>query len=207
MQVWELVRRANVKLSWVMILLQLMCCVYTSTAAEHQPDAVVRKLYSQVVSRHPLGIPKGSDRRAIWPFLSKQLTQKLEAAQACEADYTRQHAGGDGKPEFGWLESGLFSGENEEALPVKAVIERTKPQQDGSFQVYVKLEYRNSESPDPANTFHWQIAAKVISEGGRFVVDDVLQFKDDSTQVESRLSNSFAGCQGSRWIGQQAKAK
>jgi hypothetical protein len=195
-----------VKLSWVMIISQLMCCVCVSIAAERQPDAVVRKLYSQVVARHPLGIPKGSDRRAIWPLLSKHLARTLDTAQACEADYTRQHAGDDGKPEFGWLESGLFSGGNEEALPVEAVIERTEPQNDGSFQVYVKLEYRNAGSSDPANAFHWQIAAKVIFEGGRFVVDDILKFKDDSTQVESRLSNSFIGCEGSRWVGQQVKA-
>ena len=191
------------KLSWTMILLQVACCVCASTASERQPDRVVRKLYAQVVARHPLGIPKGPDRAAIWPLLSKQLTRKLEAAQACEADYVRQHAGHDGKPEFGWLESGLFSGGNEEALPARAVVERAEPQKDGSFQVYVKLTYRDTESRHPANMFHWEIAAKVVSEDGRFVVDDVLLFKDDSTEVKSRLSDSFVGCDGSRWTGQQ----
>src|SRR5215469_11545250 len=186
-----------------MILLQVACCVCASTASERQPDRVVRKLYAQVVARHPLGIPKGPDRAAIWPLLSKQLTRKLEAAQACEADYVRQHAGHDGKPEFGWLESGLFSGGNEEALPARAVVERAEPQKDGSFQVYVKLTYRDTESRHPANMFHWEIAAKVVSEDGRFVVDDVLLFKDDSTEVKSCLSDSFVGCDGSRWTGQQ----
>lgn len=193
------------KLSYLMILVQLFGYVSSSAAAERQPDAVVRKLYHRVVARHPLGIPKGPDKVAIWPLLSKQLAQSLETAQACESDYVRQHVAGDGKPEFRWLEIGLFSGGNEKALPAEAVVERTEPQKDGSFHVYVKLTYKNSGSPDPANTFHWTIAAKVISEDRRFVVDDILLFKDDSTQVESRLSNSFIGCQGSRWIGQEAR--
>ena len=192
------------KLSWMLILLQVACCACASTAAERQPDAVVRKLYAQVVARHPLGIPKGPDRAAIWPFLSKQLKQRLEAAQACEADYMRQHSGNNGKPEFRWLENGIFSGGNEQALPAKAVIERAEAQMDGSFQVYVKLTYRDRESRDPSNIFRWEIAAKVVSEDGRFVVDDVLLFKDDSTEVKSRLSGLFVGCDGSRWTGLQA---
>lgn len=195
------------KLSWMMILVQLVGCVCTSTASERQPDAVVRKLYDQVIARHPLGIPKGLDRAAIWPLLGKQLTQRLETAQACESDYIRQHANKDSKPEFRWLESGLFSGSNEEALPAEAVVERTDQQQDGSFQVYVRLAYKGDGSADPANTFHWETAVNVISEGGQFVVNDIFLFKDDSTEVRSRLSDSFVGCAGSRWIGQKAKAK
>jgi hypothetical protein len=190
----------------MMILLQVILCVSIGIAAERHPDVVVRQLYAQIVARHPLGIPKGADRTAIWPFLSKHLKQRLEAARACEADYIRQHSVDHGKPAFGWLESGLFSGDNEEALPEKAVIERTEQRNDGSFQVYVRLTYKESSKahhrpPDPAGTFSWNVAVNVILEDRRFVIDDVLLFKDDSPNVRSRLSDAFVGCEGSRWIG------
>jgi hypothetical protein len=195
-----------VKFYCLFVFLPLVSQASSNPGADHQPDAVVRKLYHEVVARQPLGIPAGTDKAVIWPLLSKGLIRRLEAARACQADYVRQHKGDDGKPEYGWLESGLFSGENEEALPADAVVERTDPQQDGSFRAYVRLTYGESfkthgRSPDPANTFSWSVAASVISEGGKFVIDDVLLFKGDSTDIKSRLSDSFPGCEGSRWIG------
>lgn len=197
----------KLKLCYLMILVQLLGYVSTAGAAAPQPDAVVRKLYRQVVARRPLGIPRGGDKAAIWPLLSKGLVRRFEVAQACENDYVRQHAGQDGKPEFAWLELGLFSGANEEAIPAAAVVKRTEPQDHGSFRVYVRLTYKESfetygRPPDPANVFHWQVAAIVIPEGGRFVVDDILLFKEDSMEIESRLSNTLTlGCDGPRWVG------
>jgi hypothetical protein len=194
----------------LIVLLLLVSFVFPNAPVDPSPDAVVRELYKQVVARRPLGIPKGADKEAIWPFLSRGLIQRLDTAQACENDYFRQHTDKDSKPGFDWLETDLFSGANEKAIPSEAVVERTKPQKDGSFHVYLRLTYRESyetygRPPDPANTFNWHAAAVVISEGGRFVVDDVLLFKDDSTKIESRLSDSFSGCDGARWIGVAAK--
>jgi hypothetical protein len=169
-------------------------------------DSVVRELYQQVVARKPLGIPKSADKETIWPFLSKGLKQRLDAAQACEDDYFRQHTDKDSKPGFDWLEASLFSGANERGIPATAVLERTEREKDGSSRVYVRLTYKESfetygRPPDPANTFHWHVAAATISEGGRFVVDDVLLFEDDSMKIASRLADSFPGCEGSRWVG------
>ncbi|MBZ5523623.1 MAG: hypothetical protein LAP21_15420 [Acidobacteriia bacterium] len=196
------------KLCYLMALLPLISYASPSVAAEQQPDAVVRNLYREIVARRPLGIPKGADKKAIWPFLSMGFIRTIETAQACEDDYIRQHLNDTSKPEFGWLENGLFSGENEQAIPAEAVVERMEPQKHGSFKVYVRLTYKETyktsrRPPDPEHTFSWNIAVKVISEGGRFVVDDVLRLKEDSTKVESRLSRSFKGCRGSRWIGRR----
>ena|SRR5216684_5030790 len=200
--------KTDMKLSCLMALLYLGICICASAADVRKPDAVVRKLYDQVVARRPLGVPKGLNKDAIWPFLSKRLIRRLETAQACEADYYRQHVGDDGKPRFGWLESGLFSGENEMASPVEAVVENMKPQKDGSFHVYVKLRFKDGESPDSALSSPWYVATRVITERGRFVVDDILLFEKDSTEVESRrLSGAFTECDGSHWIGRDAVDK
>jgi hypothetical protein len=190
----------------LIILLMLASCLFPVGIAAPSPDSVVRELYRQVVTRRPLGIPKGADKAAIDPFLSKELIQKLDAAQACQDDYFRQHADKDSKPAFGWLETGLFSGANEKAIPSAAVVERTEPEKDGSFLVHMRLTYKEStetygKTPDPTNTFHWSVAAVVISERGRFVIDDILLLKDNSTKIDSRLSSSFSGCDGPRWVG------
>jgi hypothetical protein len=168
-------------------------------------DTVVGQLYSYVVAHHPIGIPV-ADRAALWPLLSKRLVQKLETARACEDDYRRQHAGDDGKPAFGWLETGLFSGSDERALPSEVSVERSESKSNGTVLVYVRFTYRETSdtygrSPNPATVVHWRGAAVVTREGGYFVVDDVLLFKRHATTVESRLSRTFVGCSGRRWVG------
>jgi hypothetical protein len=196
----------------LIVLLQLVSFVFPNAQAEHSPDSVVQELYQRVVARKPLGIPKGADKETLWPFLSKTLVQNLDAAQTCENDYLRQHAGQDGKPAFEWLETGLFSGANEKGIPASAAVERTKAQNDSTFRVYVRLTHKQSfetygKPPDPAHTFDWHVAAVVKSEGGRFVVDDVLLFEDDSTKIASRLADSFPGCDGPRWMGDKMKSR
>jgi hypothetical protein len=196
----------------LIVVLSLLNFVFSNARAEHSPDAVVRQLYQQVVARRPIGIPKGADRAALWPFLSKRLVQKLDAAQSCENDYRRQHAGEDGKPAFDWLEFGLFSGANERGIPASAAVARTEPQKDSTFRVYVRLTYKESiethgKPHDPARAFDWHVAAVVKSEGGRFVVDDVLLFEDNSEKIASRLFNSFSGCDGARWNGDSQKGR
>jgi hypothetical protein len=190
----------------LIVLLQLVSFTFPNAPIEQRPDSVVRELYQQVVARRPLGVPKGGDKVALWPFFSKGLIQKLDAAQSCEDDYLRQRPDKNGKPAFGWLETGLFSGSEERAIPAAASVERTEPMKDGTFRVYMRLTYKESfetygKPPDPTHTFNWHVAAVVILEEGRFVVNDALLFKDDSTRVASRLTDSFAGCDGPRWVG------
>jgi hypothetical protein len=194
--------------STVPLLLLVAFFVSPSAGEVHSPDYVVRNLYQQIILRKPLGIPKGADKAAIWPFLSKRLINELDAAQSCEDDYFRLHTDKHEKPVFAWLEMDLFSGANEEAIPSAAVVDRTAPQKYGAFRVFVRLTYRETyetygKPPDPANTFDWQIAAVVISEDGQFRVDDVLFFNDNSTKIESRLTDLFHECHGSRWVGEK----
>lgn len=161
------------------------------------PESVVQSLYREVVARHPIGIPKKTNMKVIAPYLSKGLIRRIDLAIGCEDDYYRQHQTPDEKPEFAWLELGLFTGGDEKALPRAFRIERTQPEKDGFFYVYLRLTYGMPESP-----LTWHVAAIVVREDGRFVIDDVIYLKDKTRDIESRLSQTLtSGCDGSRWIG------
>lgn len=173
----------------------------------HRVRAVVQALYKQVITRHPIGLPTGPDKLAIRRFLSRNLIYKFEAARACETDLSRRHSGGAGKPPIPWLETGLFSGEAEEALPAAAVITDVVHQADGSFLATVRLTYKESfetygRPPNPKNTFHWQVGVVVVSEGKDFKVDDVVFYKEGSSENEWRLSQKLSKrCSNGRWVG------
>jgi len=163
-----------------------------------QPEEVVRRLYHEVVARHPLGIPHGEDRKRIVPYLSQTLISRLDTAKACEKDYFRLHQDPDSKPPFDWLEFGLFSGAWEQAQPGGFRIDKAQPEQDGFFRVYLMLRY--ADDPPP---FHWwRVAVFVARENGHFVVDDIIYLKDEISDSESRISQILTrGCDGSRWVG------
>ena len=166
----------------------------------------VRKMYDEIVAHHPIGIPADSEMATIRPFLSKRLAEQLQTARVCQDDYMRQLATADRSPIPGWLKSGLFSGEDRHALPIDALVERKEKQNDGSFLVHVDLEYDYIDLGDGRRAFYgnhyWRAAARVISEKGQFVVDDVRVFDGSSADGHSRLlSDSFAGCDGSHWTG------
>jgi len=168
--------------------------------------AGVRKLYEEIVADHPIGIPAGTVKMTILPLLSKRLAGQLQTAQACQEDYFRQHPTAGSAPQPSWLKTGIFSGDADRARPTNSFAYSTGPRKDGSFLVYVDLRY----APDDRN---WEAAARVIAEDGRFVVDDVRIFDSDSIYGPSYhlpgpadgpshlLSDSFTGCDGSRWAG------
>jgi len=167
---------------------------------------VTRNLYDAVVAGHPLGIPVGQDRVTIGPLLSKNLREQLENGRACQADYLRQHPGPAKVTKPAWFNAGLFSGEGELALPGAELVDHKERQKDGSFLVLVWLSRENSTASDSATPVSrwrtWHVSALVKSENGRFVVDDVRLFGDDSLDGPSRLlSDQFGGCEGPRWVG------
>lgn len=180
-----------------------------ATTAGGEETAVVERLYAYVVSQHPLGIPPETDQRTLEPLLTKRLLSVLEAGRLCEADYFRKHQGGDGKPEFLWLELGLFSGRTEMAIPAEYRIVRSERSSSGAWRVIVKLTYRDTPAtyccrpPDPKNTFSWQVVVLLRAEVGRVVVDDVIHRNEASAPGNWRLSETFAECRGSVWIGEK----
>jgi hypothetical protein len=60
----------------------------------------------------------------------------------------------------------------------------------------------------------WGVAARVVVEDSRFVVDDIRIFESNSTDPRRSsvgpshlLSESFAGCDGTRWAGLATTSK
>lgn len=171
------------------------------------PAAVVKKLYLEVIARRPLGVPKGEDKTAIWPLLSPRLRSQLTTAQACENDYFRQYPPGDEKPDFPWLEQGLFSGWVEQAVVHEADVVRTESHPDGRFRVSLRFTYRDElayKRPyPPGPPFYWYGIAEVVNVRDRFLVDDVVIFDDAPPKVLFRLSEAFSGCEGGLWVGSE----
>jgi hypothetical protein len=182
-------------LATTFVLLQLATEPVRSVAQEPQPADVVQQLYREVVDRHPWGVPNGADKAAIWPLLSKRLTAAFETRNACDRDWKRRHRNDNppAKPP-GFNEDGLFSGSNERGYISGAKIGSTKAQADGSYLVHVHVwSYLGT-----SKIYRWQVAARVTSEDGKFVVDDILGFKgafdyDKSVYMSRMLS---IGCKG-----------
>jgi hypothetical protein len=175
----------------------------------------VQKLYSEIVALHPIGIPTGAEMTAIRPFLSKRLAEQIQTAQACQEDYFGQlHTKGNAMGPA-WQKWGIFSGDDKRALPTYSIVDRKEPQKDGSFMVFAFIEYDHTNlghKPRPASGYppdqEWRVAAKVVAEDGRYVVDDVRIFDGLSTDGPSHLlSDLFAGCDGSHWIGKAPTKK
>jgi hypothetical protein len=101
----------------------------------------------------------------------------------------------------GFYEDGLFSGSNERGDVNGAAVGSTKMQTDGSYLVYVKLwSYFDGGVPSlrTGKIYRWRVAARVTSEGGRFLVDDILGFKgvfdyDKSVYMSRMLTSGCAG--------------
>lgn len=166
---------------------------------------VVGELYEQIIARHPIGAPEGKNMAAIRPLLSVRLAGELEAARKCEAEYLRDASGTiEHKEKPVWLKSDVFSGGDNRVAPTSAWPVREGQQKDGSFLVLVDLFGQTIDlgnglkggAYSPTGT--WHVHVKVVSEGGRFVVDDVRLFDGNDTDGPSHLlSESLAGCSSS----------
>lgn len=173
-------------------------------AQQQQPTEVVKKLYREVVAQHPMGVPQGAARKAIWPLLSDRLIRSFETRDACDLDWDRRHRNANPSLKApGFYEDGLFSGSNEQGYVNGAIVGSAKVQGDGSYLVTVNLwsYFDGGEvSLRTGKIYRWRVAARVTSERNRFVVDDILGFKGvfdhDKAVYMSKLLT--LGCKGTR---------
>jgi hypothetical protein len=189
----------------------LLAFLLAGPSSPSSPTSVAQDFYAQIVKHHPTDIPTGYVKRAIWPLLSSRLASGLEALQACEDDYFRRYGtilkAEQLKPTIGWLEYGLFSGGNEEALPAEVKVARVEPRSEGAMQVDLEFTYRDTfetygRPPDDSNTFRWKGRLLVAREGGRYVIDDYVPI-DEKGEPQTPLSRQFPECKRGRWVGTQ----
>jgi hypothetical protein len=164
----------------------------------NQAELPVRRLYQQLVSRPIGGIPTIERMKSLSPYLSDSLLNRITQARACNDDYFRLHPKNDVKAPLEWLEFGLFSGADDRSGPHTFQIKKAKSQEDSSIRVNVRL----TEGIPPEKPWTWEVAAIVIRENGRFVINDVVFLRDENVNTDSRLSEVLTrGCDGSRWVG------
>ncbi len=166
--------------------------------SSNQAELPVQRLYQQLVSRPIGGIPTVERMRSLSPYLSDSLLNSITQARACGDDWFRLHPQNDINAPLAWLEFGLFSGADDRSGPHTFQIEKAKSQADSSIRVNVRL----TAGIPPEKPWSWEVAAIVIREGGRFVINDVVFLKDKDVDTESRLSEILKrGCDGSHWVG------
>lgn len=178
---------------------------WSRSSLPNQPESLVMNLYQKVIARPPSGIPTGADWKIFAPYMSKTLLHRIDVFLACVADWERQDQERmlkdpfPNKAPFGLFESGIFSGGNERTEPRTFHIERTESEKDGSIRVYVRLKWEEKQDKEI-----WRVAAILVREDGRLVVDDVIYLRDVTRQssVDYRLSGALSsGCDGPHWVG------
>jgi hypothetical protein len=183
-----------------------MCYPTEPARLQDRPPELVRRLYQQVIARHPGGIPKGEDMTVFAPYLSKALLKRMNLFLACNADWDRQFWDPDEpeKPPYeGVWESGIFSGGDERTAPGWFHVEGQMPEKDGSTRVYVKLTWH--DSPPYHSSEVWQVAVILVHEDNHLAVDDIVYLKDKARPDEQdrRLSQSLSeDCDGPHWVGE-----
>jgi hypothetical protein len=167
-------------------------------SAEISPEAFVRNLYQQVIAHRPIGIPWGIEERAFSPYFSNALLHRFEAANACADDWDRKHQPPPiEKPEYSWLELGIFSGGDERASPGRFEIEKEQSENDGSIHVTVRLKWEEGKYSET-----WRVATVLTQENSHYVLKDVIYLRDErQSSDESLLQVLSAGCDGARWMG------
>ena len=134
---------ATTRISCALLVLLTTMWPRRAIAQETQPALVVENLYHSVITLHPLGVPYGPARTAIWPLLSKRLIKAFETRNACDDDWERQHPHANVPPYIlkppGFFEVGLFSGGDELGYINGAKVKSIVVQLDGSYLVRVQV--------------------------------------------------------------------
>jgi hypothetical protein len=173
-------------------------------APQSSLDAV-RALYNIITRYQQLGIPDGSEKKALRPLLSKRLAHLLDSLQTCDADYYRRFGkilrANTYKPGTPWLEEGLFTGSNEAATP--RIFQMGRSRAIGDHRVDVELIFTTRQTyccGKPPDYEHYRGVVTVILENNRWVADDyVAMYGNDDLH---RLSAGYPECKDNHWVGE-----
>jgi len=163
----------------------------------------VRVFYTHVTKYRPLGIPEGHAKKALWPLLSRRLTEELNSLQACSDDYYRRYGdflrANHYKPAFPWLEEGLFSGSRS---PMRYLILSSRSIGDNRVDVLLRFTYKQTYCcGESASYEHYEGVVTAIQQNNRWVIDDFVALSGNYDLY--RLSDGYPkACQAGRWVGE-----
>jgi hypothetical protein len=177
-----------------MMLWAALLSMFLIQATASTPQAFVTEFYTVYIREHSSGLfLQGRARRAVYPLLSARLRTLLDDAAACQKDWQRQQPkGSTDKPPF--VECCLFSS-MPDGMATSFALGPTKVLAGSRYEVAVAFVRKETR-----DLIKWRDAVIVIKERGRFVVDDVV-YDVETGPPEGRLSDSFDGCRGRRWVG------
>ncbi len=173
-------------------------------AAAAAPETVAKDFLTAYLKQPP-SVDNFAGARALAPHLSARLRKVLADAESCQADWQRQQPkGSTDKPPF---VDCCFFASSPEGLPTSFALATPQALPDGRQRVTVT--YTFAEAPgtyeDPNHkleSWSWRDALVLTAEGGGFVVDEFLSERD-APAAPSKLSESFGGCRGAKWIGER----
>jgi hypothetical protein len=157
---------------------------------------VVQNLYNEAMMRRPHDITVGQNWTPFAPYFSHALMSKIHEADLCSAEWNAQNPYPPLKalrPSADDLVTDGYSN------PASFQLQLLETEKDGSARMYLRLA--DAEQGDAG-----RVAAVVIREGSRYVVDDVIysndaDYADGEKPRDRRLSDYLAaGCDGPHWI-------
>ena len=171
------------------------------TDRSHQARALVQSFYRQVVAHETFGI-YGAEWKIFAPYFSVKLSREIETARSCGRDWSRQAQKRPPEKSPFSMEEGVLSGSYDTTGDRPSFsVERTIAEKDGSFLVYVSFKQL---WPSPVKPVIWEIAPRVVMEGGHLVIDDIIYSQRDDLRRDASSLSKFLkvpGCEGSRWVG------
>lgn len=172
----------------------------TPVADPSQARVLVQNFYRQVVAHETIGI-YGAEWKLFAPYFSVSLSQEIKTAQSCGRDWSRQAKKRPPEKSPFSMEEGVLSGTDDTTGDRPSFsVERTVTGKDGSIRVYVIFKQL---WPSPEKPVIWEVAPRLLMEGGHLVIDDIIYLQGDDSSLSEFLK--VPGCEGSRWVGYAKK--
>jgi hypothetical protein len=170
------------------------------TDPSQQARVLVQNFYRLVVAHETFGI-YGAEWKIFAPYFSASLSQEIKTAQSCGRDWSRQAKKRPPEKSPFSMEEGVLSGTDDTTGDRPSFsVERTVVGKDGSILVYVSFKQL---WPSLENPVIWEVAPRLVMEGGHLVIDDIIYLRRDDSSLAQFLK--VPGCEGPRWVGYAKK--
>jgi hypothetical protein len=167
-----------------------------TTDLSQQARALVQDFYRQIVAHETFGI-YGAEWKIFAPYFSVRLSQEIKTARSCGRDWSRQAKKRPPEKSPFSMEEGVLSGTDDTTGDRPSFsVERTVVAKDGGFLVSVSFKQL---WPSPEKPVIWEVAPRVVMEGGHLVIDDIIYRQRDDSSLSEFLK--VPGCEGPRWVG------